>query len=88
MPKLNFTFPLSWTATSRARRLLFLGLAAPGFGCVFSTPLHQNLLVLALGLAGFAGAVAFRLMSEASFLTAKAADPRQMLQDLELHHDA
>ena len=66
-------FPLGWTLTVRRRRFLFLGLAAPGFGAVFSTPLHQNLLVAALGFVAFAAALVFRRRTEPVFARAEAA---------------
>ena len=73
MVSARLTFPSSWTATVRCRRILFLALAAPGFACVFATPLHQNLLVLTLGAAGFLGAVAFRTRTEPKFVKASPA---------------
>lgn len=66
-------FPLGWTLTVRRRRFLFLGLAAPGFGAVFSTPLHQNLFVAALGFGAFAAALVFRRRTEPVFARAEAA---------------
>ena len=57
----------------RRRRLLFLALAAPGFFAVFSTPLHQNLAVLATGLLMFGAACAFRARTEPLFARAEAA---------------
>ena len=88
MRALRLLFPSAWTSTTRARRLLFLGLASPGFGCVFSTPLHQNLLVLALGFAGFGAAAAFRLISEPMFVAAEVQGPRPTPHHPELSHGA
>ncbi len=65
--------PLRWTATARRRRLLFLALAAPGFAAVFSTPLHQTLLLTVLGFLLFAAAVVFRRRAEPVFERAEAA---------------
>jgi hypothetical protein len=65
--------PLAWTQTARRRRFLFLALAAPGFAAVFTTGLHQNLAVLALGLLLFLAAWIFRRRSEPVFARAEAA---------------
>lgn len=65
--------PLAWTASARRRRLLVLGLAAPGFGLAASTPGHQNLVLLGLGGLLFAAALAFRRWSEPVFVRAEAA---------------
>lgn len=65
--------PLAWTRTARRRRLLFVALAAPGFLAVFTTPLHQSLPILVLGLALFAAALVFRRRSERVFARAEAA---------------
>ena len=59
--------------TPRRRRLLFLALAAPGFLAVFSTPLHQSLIVLLAGALMFAAAVVFRARTERLFRRAEAA---------------
>ena len=88
MRALRLSFPRSWTATTRARRRLLLGLASPGVGCVFSTPLHQNLLVLALGLAGFGGAAAFRVISEPIFVAVEVQGPSPTPHHPELSHGA
>src|SRR5690606_26918299 len=63
-----------WGRTRRGRRLLFLGLAAPGFFCVFATPRHQNLAVLAVGFTLFAAACLCRAQSEPIFARAEAAN--------------
>jgi hypothetical protein len=65
--------PLAWTATARRRRLLFLGLAAPGFLGVFATPIHQNLAVLVAGFGLFGAACIFRARTERVFVRAEAA---------------
>lgn len=65
--------PGAWTASRRRRRLLFLGLAAPGFLCVFATPLHQNLAVLLAGFLLFGAACGFRAHTERLFVRAEAA---------------
>lgn len=70
---LSRRLPLRWTASPRRRRLLLLGLAAPGFVAVFTTPMHQNLLVLVLGLLAFAAALIFRRRTERVFRRAEAA---------------
>jgi len=62
-----------WGYTRRRRRLAFLGLAAPGFFAVFTTPLHQTLAVLVLGLVLFAAACAVRARTERIFTRAEAA---------------
>jgi hypothetical protein len=64
--------PRAWTLTPKRRRLLALGLAAPGFALVFSAPLHRNLALLALGGALFAAALIFRRLSEPLFARAGA----------------
>ena len=65
--------PLAWTANRRRRRLLFLGLAAPGFFAVFGTTLHHNFFVMLAGFILIAAAVIFRLRSEPLFERATAA---------------
>jgi hypothetical protein len=65
--------PLAWTTSRRRRRLLFLGLAAPGFLAVFATPLHQTLAVLLAGFVLFAAACLFRARTERLFVRAEAA---------------
>ena len=65
--------PGAWTASRRRRRLMFLGLAAPGFVCVFATPLHQNLAVLLAGFLLFGAACGFRARTECLFVRAEAA---------------
>ncbi|TAL36843.1 MAG: hypothetical protein EPN98_04380 [Phenylobacterium sp.] len=66
--------PSAWLLTVRRRRLLFLGLAAPGFLAVFTTTLHHNFFVLVAGFVLFGAAVLFRAVSEPLFVRAKAAD--------------
>ncbi len=66
--------PLAWTSTPRRRRLLFLGLSAPGFLTVFAIPLHHSFALLILGLAVFACASLFRQRTEPVFARAEAAD--------------
>jgi hypothetical protein len=67
-------FPAAWLLTLRRRRLLFLGLAAPGFLAVFTTTLHHNFFVLVAGFVLFGVAVLFRAASEPLFVRAEAAD--------------
>jgi hypothetical protein len=71
---LTARLPVAWTASRRRRRLLFLGLAAPGFLGVFATPLHQNLAVLLAGFGLFGAACGFRARTERLFVRAEAAD--------------
>jgi hypothetical protein len=70
---LTARLPAAWTASRRRRRLLFLGLAAPGFLCVFATPLHQSLAVLLAGFLLFGAACGFRARTERLFVRAEAA---------------
>ena len=70
---LTARLPAAWTASRRRRRLLFLGLASPGFLCVFATPLHQNLAVLLAGFLLFGAACVFRALTERLFIRAEAA---------------
>ena len=70
---LTARLPAAWTASRRRRRLLFLALAAPGFLCVFATPLHQNLAVLLAGFLLFGAACGFRARTERLFVRAEAA---------------
>lgn len=65
--------PLGWTSNTRRRRLLFLGLASPGFFAVFTAPLHRNPLVLLAGFLLFVAAVVFRRRTEPGFARAGAA---------------
>ena len=65
--------PLACTATPRRRRLLFLGLAAPGYLAVFGAPVHQNLAVLVAGFGLFGAACVFRGRTERVFVRAEAA---------------
>ena len=69
--RLGQRLPSGWVSSVRRRRLLFLGLAAPGFAAVFATPLHQNLPLLGLGLMLFAGALLFRRRTEPLFARAE-----------------
>jgi hypothetical protein len=71
--RLAARLPRPWILSPRRRRLLFLGLAAPGFTGVFATPLHQNLALLMLGFALFAAACVFRARNERVFARAEAA---------------
>jgi hypothetical protein len=66
--------PSVWLLTVRRRRLMFLGLAAPGFLAVFTTTLHHNFFVLVAGFVLFGAAVLFRAVSEPLFVRAAAAD--------------
>jgi len=60
--------PLSWRATARRRRFLFLVACAPGFGAVAALPLHKNLWVLLAGTIGVLAAFALRSMSEPALI--------------------
>lgn len=71
--RLGRRFPSGWVSSARRRRLLFLGLAAPGFTAVFAAPLHQNLALLGLGLVLFLGALGFRRRTEPLFARAEQA---------------
>lgn len=66
--------PSTWLLTVRRRRLMFLGLAAPGFLAVFTTTLHHNFFVLVAGFVLFGAAVLFRALSEPLFVRAEAAE--------------
>lgn len=66
--------PHAWLLSVRRRRLLFLGLAAPGFLAVFTTTLHHNFFVLVAGFLLFGAAVLFRVLTEPVFLRAQAAE--------------
>lgn len=66
--------PSAWLLTVRRRRLMFLGLAAPGFLAVFTTTLHHNFFVLVAGFVLFGAALLFRALSEPLFVRAEAAD--------------
>ena len=70
---LSRRLPPAWVSSVRHRRLLFLGLAAPGFLAVFTTTLHHNFFLLIGGFVLFAGAVLFRAVSEPLFVRATAA---------------
>ena len=66
--------PVAWTASPRRRRLLVLGLVAPGFVLVAATPLHRTLALLILGVLLFGAALQFRRRTEPVFVRAEAAD--------------
>lgn len=66
--------PGRWLVSVRSRRLMFLGLAAPGFLAVFTTTLHRNFFVLVLGFLLFGAAVLARAVTEPIFVRAQAAD--------------
>lgn len=59
--------PSRWTRTRRRRRLLFLGLCAPGFVATFATPLHHNFFLLVFGIGLFAAAALLRALTEPLF---------------------
>jgi hypothetical protein len=63
----------AWTSSPRRRRLLVLGLAAPGFVLITTTPLHRTFGLLALGTVLFAAALIFRRQTEPAFVRAEAA---------------
>jgi hypothetical protein len=65
--------PQAWIGTRRHRRLLFLGLAAPGFFAVFGTTLHHNFFLMMAGFVLFAAAVIFRMRTEPLFERATAS---------------
>jgi hypothetical protein len=65
--------PLAWTVSPRRRRLLVLGLAAPGFSLIATTPFHHALGLLALGAVLFVAALMFRRWTEPAFVRAEAA---------------
>lgn len=66
--------PRAWILTPRRRRLLVVGLAAPGFLLVATTPMHRALALLVLGGLLFAAALIFRGRTEPAFVRAEAAD--------------
>lgn len=66
--------PVTWIASRRRRRLLFLALSAPGFFAFFGTNYHRNFFAMFAGLVLFLGAVVFRLRTEPLFVRAEAAD--------------
>ncbi len=74
LARLSARLPLAWTASPRRRRLLLVGLAAPGFLLVAATPLHRLLALMVLGAALFVLALVFRRKTEPVFLRAEAAD--------------
>ena len=65
--------PLAMTTSPRRRRLLVLGLAAPGFVLITTAPLHRTFGLLALGTVLFAAALIFRRQTEPAFVRAEAA---------------
>lgn len=65
--------PSAWTRTPRGRRLLFIGLCAPGFALVFATPVHGQLVLSLLGGVMLALAVGFRALTEPVFAQADSA---------------
>lgn len=73
--RLAARLPADWRSSARRRRILFLILCLPGFVGVVALPVHQNLWVLLLSLVLLAAAVAFRRLSEKTFL-ALAGLPR------------
>jgi hypothetical protein len=73
LARLGGRLPRAWTASARRRRLMLLGLAAPGFLAVAATPAHQNFFVLFAGLLAFAAAFLFRRLTEPVFVRAEAA---------------
>lgn len=70
---LSAQLPLAWTMNPRRRRLLVLGLAAPGFALITTAPLHRTFALLALGAVLFAAALIFRRRTEPAFVRAEAA---------------
>ncbi len=66
--------PRSWLLSRRRRRLLFLGLASPGFFAVFGTIYHHNFFVLVSGFPLFGAACLFRRRTEPLFERAEAAE--------------
>lgn len=71
---LSARLPRACLTSVRRRRMLFLGLAAPGFLAVFTTTLHHNFFVLVAGFVLFGAAALFRAVSEPVFVQAEAAD--------------
>ena len=71
--RLRARLPLAWTRSRRRRRLLFLGLASPGFLLVFLAPLHRDLALLLAGFPLFAAALVFRARTEPLFARGEAA---------------
>jgi hypothetical protein len=73
LARLGAPLPRAWTASVRRRRLMLLGLAAPGFAAIAATPAHQNFFVLVAGVLAFAAAFLFRSLTEPVFVRAEAA---------------
>jgi hypothetical protein len=73
LARLGAPLPRAWTTSVRRRRLMLLGLAAPGFLAIAATPAHQNFFVLVAGLLAFAAALVFRRLTEPVFVRAEAA---------------
>lgn len=83
---LSGRLPLAWTTSVRRRRWLVLGLAAPGFALVTTTPLHHVFGLLLLGLVLFAAALLFRARTEPVFVRAEAAALWPPPSAREIHH--
>ena len=75
LARLVAPLPRAWTTSVRRRRLMLLGVAAPGFLAIATTPAHQNFFVLVTGLLAFAAALVFRRLTEPLFVRAEAAAP-------------
>jgi hypothetical protein len=73
LARLGAPLPRAWTASVRRRRLMLLGLAAPGFLAIAATPAHQNFFVLVAGALVFTSAFVFRRLTEPVFVRAEAA---------------
>ena len=73
LAKLGAPLPRAWTASVRRRRLMLLGLAAPGFLAIAVTPAHQNFFLLVAGVLAFVAALVFRRLTEPVFVRAEAA---------------
>jgi len=78
--------PTALTRSPRRRRLLALGLCAPGFFGIASTPFHRNLGLLAAAAAAFAAALAYRRLSEPFHIKAETTAQRPCPDPL--HEDA
>ena len=73
LARLGAPLPRAWTTSVRRRRLMLLGLAAPGFLAIAATPAHQNFFLLVAGLVAFSAALVFRRLTEPVFVRAEAA---------------
>jgi hypothetical protein len=73
LARLGAPLPRAWTASGRRRRLLLLGLAAPGFLAIATTPAHHSFALLIAGFAAFAAAFVYRRLTEPVFVRAEAA---------------